>query len=265
MKFSRIIIVRPCLIFLLLTLINCNFISNFCNTESKGPGAIVLTFDDKYIRDWYTADSIFSIYDWKATFCVTAYGTLTENEKLKLMMLQNNGHEIASHGNKHLRATEYLSDHTMEEYTNEEILPSLNSMEYDGINISSFVYPYGSRSVEADVTLFNYFSVLRSTTWKHSTVSSQKCFINKGTEEMIVYSLGIDSHYEHFSIDFFLSLLKYANQEDLALILHGHKIADNDTSKYVTSYNTLNEICNYAQQNGMEFLTLRELVNFNLN
>ncbi len=265
MKLNRIIVVRTIVILLIFTLFSCDPISNNFDNELKGPGAIVLTFDDKYISDWFTADSIFSIYDWKATFCVTKYETLTDNEKQKLKKLQNKGHEIASHGNQHIRATEYLANHTMDDYTNEEISPSLKSMESDGLNISSFSYPYGFRSIETDLTLFNYFSILRGTTWKYSTMSSQKCFVNKGSEKMIVYSLGIDNHYEYFNIDFYLNLLKYAHQEGLALILYGHKIADDDTSKYVTSYNTLNEICNYAQQNGMEFLTLRELVNFNLN
>ena len=262
MKFNGSIIINTFLIFLLLLLFSCDSICNFCNTESKGSGAIVLTFDDKYISDWFTADSIFSIYEWKATFCVTQYGTLTEVEKQKLLTLQDNGHEIASHGNKHLQATEYLYDHTMEDYTNEEILPSLKSMGDDGIDIFSFVYPYGSRSVETDLTLFNYFAVLRGSTWKRPTINSQKCFVHTGTEQMIVYGIGIDSYYDHFSTDFILRLLKYANQEDLALIFYGHKITNDDTSKYVTSYNTLHNICNFAQQNDMEFLTLKDLVEF---
>ncbi len=265
MKFSRIIIVKPCLIFLLLTLINCNFISNFCNTESKGPGAIVLTFDDKYINDWFTADSIFSIYDWKATFCVTAYGTLTENEKLKLMTLQNNGHEIASHGTHHYNALSYLSNNSIEEYIKNEILPSLNEMKIDGLNITSFVYPGGVRSVELDLALFDYFSVLRGTTYDKISAKSKSHYLIRGEKELLVCGLGIDNHYSHFDIDYIINLLEYADKENIALILYGHKIADNDTSKYVTSYNTLDEICNYVQQNGMEFLTLRELVNFNLN
>jgi len=265
MKLNRNFKVVIYLIFLSLALTNCDNMCNYCSPEEKGPGAIVLTFDDKYINEWFTADSIFSIYEWKATFCVTKYGMLTDSEKQKLMTLQNNEHEIASHGGEHFRATEYLSNHTLEEYTNEEILPSLDSMEYDGFDISSFVYPFGSRSVETDLTLFNYFSVLRGTTWKHSAKSSEKCFVNKGTNEMIAYGLGIDSHYEYFSTDYILSLLKYANEEDLAVIFYGHNIDSDDTPNYVTSYNTLHEICNFAQQNDMEFLTLKELTNFRIN
>ncbi len=82
---------------------------------------------------------------------------------------------------------------------------------------------------------------------------------------MLVCGLGIDNHYSHFDIDYIMSLLEYVDKENIALILYGHKIADNDTSKYVTSYNTLNEICSYVQQHNMEFLTLKELVAFNRN
>ena len=262
MKFNRIINFKSFLIFLPLLVISCDFLCDVCYTEPKGPGAVVLTFDDDYINEWFTADSVFSDYDWKATFCVARYSTLTDDEKRRLITLQDNGHEIASHGSKHLRAAEYLSDHTMKNYLNEEIFPSLNSMVNDGIDISSFVYPYGSRSVETDLTLFKYFSVLRSTSWKHSTINSQKCFVKKGFDEMTVYALGTDSHYDYFSADFSLSLLKYANQEDLAVILYGHKIAIDDTTKYVTSYKTLHDICGFAQQNEMQFLTLKDLVEY---
>lgn len=265
MKFSRIIIVQLCLIFLLLTLINCNFISNFCNNELKGPGTIVLTFDDKYIDEWYKADSIFSNYNWKATFCVTAYPTLTENEKQKLKILQNNGHEIASHGTHHYNSLSYLSDNSMEEYIKNEILPSLNEMKIDGLNITSFVYPGGVRSVELDLALFDYFSVLRGTTYNKISAKSKSHYLIRGEKELLVCGLGIDNHYEHFDIDYIISLLEYAANEGIAVIFYGHKIADDDISSYVTSYDTLDKVCKYAQEKGMEFLTLRELVNFNLN
>ena len=265
MKFNKVIYFTAFLILLPLMLINCDFINNFCYTESKGPGAIVLTFDDKYIDKWYTADSIFSIYDWKATFCVTAYGTLTEKEKQKLLTLQNNGHEIASHGTHHYNASEYLSNHSMDEYIKNEILPSLNEMKNDSLNITSFVYPGGVWSVELDLALFDYFSVLRGTTYDKISAKSKSHFLIRGEKKLLVCGLGIDNHYEHFDIDYILDLIDYADKENIALILYGHKIADDDTSEYVTSYNTLNEICNYAQQKGMEFLTLRDLTTFNVN
>ena len=264
MKLSKRIVINTCIILLLL-LSGCDKIFDICDNEYKGPGALVLTFDDRHIDEWFKADSIFSIYDWKTTFCVSAYGTLTENEKLKLNVLQNNGHEIASHSTHHYNALSYLSDNSIEEYIKNEILPSLNEMQIDGLNITSFVYPGGVRSVELDLALFDYFSVLRGTTYDRISANKQNCYLKKGEDDLLVYGLGIDNHYSHFDIDYIINLLEYADKENIALILYGHKIADNDTSKYVTSYNTLNEICSYVQQHDMEFLTLKELVAFNRN
>jgi hypothetical protein len=39
-------------------------------------------------------------------------------------------------------------------------------------------------------------------------------------------------------------------------------VKEYDRSKYVTSYNTLHNICSFAQQNDMKFLTLKDLVDF---
>lgn len=264
MKLSKRININTCIILLLL-LSGCDKIFNICDDEHKGPGALVLTFDDRHIDEWFIADSIFSIYDWKATFCVSAYGTLTENEKLKLNVLQINGHEIASHSTHHYNALSYLSDNSMEEYIKNEILPSLNEMKIDGLNITSFVYPGGVRSVELDLALFDYFSVLRGTTYNKISTESGSHFLIRGRNKLLVFGLGIDNHYAHFDIDYILSLLEEAAHEGIAVIFYGHKIADDDISSYVTSYDTLDKICKYAQEKGMEFLTLRELTDFNLN
>jgi len=265
LKFKNIYNFTAFLILLPLLLIKCDLINNYCDTGASGNGAIVLTFDDSHIDAWYKADSIFSIYNWKATFCVSAYGTLTENQKLKLLSLQNNGHEIALHGTHHYNASEYLSNHSMDEYIKNEIMPSLIEMQNDGLNITSFAYPGGVRSVELDLALFDYFPVLRGTTYDKISSKSKSHFLKRGEKELLVCGLGIDNHYSHFEIDYIINLIEYAHKENIALILYGHRIADDDTLEYVTSYNALEEICNYVQRSGMKFLSLRELTNFNIN
>ncbi|MBU0529731.1 polysaccharide deacetylase family protein [bacterium] len=265
MKFKKNIIFTALFVFLSSLIVNCGFIDNFCNTELKGPGAIVLTFDDRHISDWYKADSIFSKYNWKATFCVTDYGKVNEEQKQNLLELQSNGNEIAHHGFKHFNALEYLTTHTMEEYIQNEITPSLDLMQNDGLNVTSFVYPGGVRSVELDLALFDYFPILRGTTYGNKPLNQQDCFLKRGGEELLVYGLGIDNHYEHFDIDYYYRLIEYVANNGIAVIFYGHRIADDDSSSYVTSYQTLEKICTYAQEKGVEFLTLKELINFNLN
>jgi len=265
MKFQDNKLFNVLIIILSFLLISCDFIDNFCYTELKGPGAIVITFDDRHISDWYKADSIFSKYNWKATFCVTDYGKVTEEQKQNLLELQSKGHEIAHHGYKHFNATEYLKTHTMEEYIQNEITPSLNLMQSDGLNIITFVYPGGVRSVELDFALFDYFPILRGTTYGKKPLNKQDCFLKKGGEELLVYGLGIDNHYEHFDIDYYYKLIEYASNNGTAVIFYGHRIADDDSTSYITSYQTLEKICTYAQEKGVEFLTLKDLIYFNLD
>lgn len=255
--------IRKLLLSFILLLVGCESIYNLCCNEHEGPGAVVLTFDDEYINDWYIADSIFSKYEWKVTFCVSAYGTLSEEEKIRIKALQEKGHEIASHSTHHYNASEYLSNHSIEEYLINEIFPSLNEMSDDGLNITSFVYPGGVRSVELDLTLFNYFSVLRGTTYNKLSTKSGSQFLTRGSDELLVYGLGIDNHYEHFSEKYIMELIEYADDENIALILYGHDIADNNTKEYVTSYDIIEKICKYVINNDMQLLTLGELTTYN--
>lgn len=262
-KISKLVF-RVFILLIFFTHFGCKSIfSDYCDTQN-GKGAVVLTFDDKYIDGWYTADSIFSKDNWKATFCVTAYSTLSEQEKYKILKLQNNGNEIALHGNRHYNALEYLSDHSMEEYLENEIFPSLDQMTTDGLRITSFVYPGGVRSVELDLTLFDYFPVLRGTTYDKLSSKSGSHFLNQGSNNLLVYGLGIDNHYEHFNIEYIFELIDYAQNENIAVIFYGHNIADDDITDYVTSYNTIKEICQYVNEKGMDFLTLSDLINYNL-
>ena len=265
MKFKISIIFNTLFVFLSSLVVNCGFIDNFCNTELKGPGAIVLTFDDRNISDWYKSDSILSKYNWKATFCVTDYGKVNEEQKQNLLELQSIGHEIAHHGYKHFNALEYLKTNTMEEYIQNEITPSLDLMKNDGLNITSFVYPGGVRSDALDLVLFDYFPILRGTTYGKKPLNQQECFLEIGGDKLLVYGLGIDNHYEHFDIDYYYKLIEYAANNGVAVIFYGHRIADDDSTSYVTSYQTLEKICSYAQDKNMDFLTLRELTAYNTN
>ncbi len=228
-----------------------------------GPGGIVLTFDDLYIDNWYAADSIFARFNGKATFCVTAYGRVDEEGKQKLLELQAKGHEIAHHTFKHYNPNEFLLNHSLEEYINTEVIPAFDLMTNDGLNITSFVYPGGVRTVEMDSALFEYFSVLRGTTYNQIPPKNHTCFLRKGESKLLVYGLGIDNHYDHFNIEYITDLMDYAIKEGIALIFYGHNITNCDTTRYVTSYKTLEMICSYAQENNMKFLTLRDLTIFN--
>ena len=70
----------------------------------KNISGVVLTFDDKYIDEWYMADSALQQYHWKATFFVTKINTLTPQQIDKLHFFVSEGHLVGGHGYKHLNA-----------------------------------------------------------------------------------------------------------------------------------------------------------------
>lgn len=238
--------------------LSCENSENHHSNTSPTKAGVVITFDDTFVDDWYLADQTLQNYSWKATFCVSKINTLNNAEIAKLIELQNEGHEIAGHGLNHLNATDFISNQGTNEYMNQEINPMLAIMHNVPLHVNTFAYPYGSRSTTSDAALLNKFQILRGTTYSSTNPSQQNCYFNGSN---IVFGLGIDSNYTHFSIPYILDLLAYAKQNHKILILYGHKPVNNVTADYETKMETLNIICNYIKQNNMKFYTLSELNN----
>ncbi len=219
-------------------------------------GGVVLSFDDYNINEWQWADSILNKYNWKATFCVSGFDKLSDNEINKLLQLQQKGHEIASHSLKHLNAVEYVSEHGVQKYLEDEILPSIEGLETAGFSIQSFAYPYGSRNEEIDSALLPHFNILRALAWGKKEPSEHYCYYNNSP---LVYAFSLDSNYEYSTIDYLLELLQFARDNDRILILYGHKPIETGPDGYNTKINKLEVICEYVADNRMKFLRLMDL------
>ncbi len=241
------------------------FFLSFCSHSSEPPviiennGGVILTFDDNSVSDWLKADSIYSLKNWKATFCIAKFPELDESDRQGIVALQNNGNEIAFHGTHHVRAAWYIRDHSVQEYLDYEILPGLNLMKSYGLNIRSFAYPGGVRNTLSDSALFNYFKVLRGTTFFNGSPEEQNCYTTLNNGDSLVFALGLDNHYEHMHLDYIYELLSYAKRENKIILFYGHRILDDDTTRYVTSYHTLNFITAFVKENKMKYYTLSEL------
>jgi len=251
------------LIIILFTLSQCQQLTSPFKKESFH-GGVVLTFDDNYVDSWSRADSVFQKYNWKATFCITEFHKLNEKQKKDLLFLQSEGNEIAFHGTHHERAAYYLNSHSPSEYLNYEIFPDLNAMKKYGFNIKCFAYPGGVRSKQTDSLLWNYFKVLRSTTFLALPPEEQRCFATKKDTtggKRLVFAIGIDSHYKHMRISYIDTLLNYAYKNSFVVLFYGHHIEKNVTQKYITAYSTLKHICDFVEKKRMKFYTLSNLAN----
>ena len=217
---------------------------------------VAITLDDNYINEWEMAHNILKNYSWKATFFVSKINQFDTEKINKLKELQNYGHEIAGHGLNHLNAVSTINAIGFESYFNQEIESMMSYMDADNLIVNSFAYPYGARDNSIDNKLFPHFKMLRGTTYGSATPSQQNCFYKNSN---LVYGLGIDNSYPHFSIPYFIQLLEYAKAKNKILIFYAHKPVTTSTADYQTEMNTLIQICEYVQQNNMRFYKLSEL------
>jgi hypothetical protein len=230
--------------------------------EQINKSGVVISFDDDYVNEWYDVDAVLNQYDWKATFFVTRFNQLSIDKVQKITSLKNNGHEIGGHGLNHLNAPSFIASNGVLQYQLQEITPMMNVMNASDIYPTSFAYPYGARNEATDQLLFNNFKVLRGTTYGDLSPASQNCYyFNKN----LIYGLGIDKSYSHYSISYFISLLEYAKKNNKIVIFYAHKPVPMSINNYETEYQTLVEICKYVKQNNMKFYKISELYNLNMN
>jgi peptidoglycan/xylan/chitin deacetylase (PgdA/CDA1 family) len=234
-----------------------------CKKEENKPkpivpnnAGVVLTFDDAYVTEWGEMDKEMQSYSWKATFCVSNINTLTLSEINKLHTLQNKGHEIAGHSVDHRNATTFVAQYGIDKYLHQEINPMLDLMDFYGLKVTAFAYPYGSRSAKTDTALLKKFKILRGTVYSTKKPNQHDFYFN---HSKVVYGFGMDTNYDYFSIPHVLKLLDYAKKNNKILILVGHKPVKKITARYQTKIKTVALICKYIRQNHMKFYTLSEL------
>jgi len=223
-----------------------------------GIAGVVLSFDDAYVKEWFDTDLELRQYGWKGTFCVSKINTLDHSEIKKLLELQKEGHEIAGHGFHHYNAEKFFKKYGIKEYMKQEINPMLALMNFYGLQITSFVYPYGGRNKILDTALLNKFKIIRGRAFCEENPSTQGSYFNKSR---LVFSFSIDDTHNHFNIPHLIKLLDYAKKNNKVLILNSHKTVKNVKGDYQTKEATLKLICTYIKRNNMRFYTLSELDN----
>lgn len=247
---------RYLLLILSIILFSCSENEDIPIPKPNLQSGVVISFDDDFVDEWFEVNNILQKYDWKATFFVTRFNQLSNAKIQKLKVLKYEGHEIAGHGLNHINAPTFISSFGTSEYLNQEILPMINLMNNEDLYPTSFAYPYGSRDSTTDKLLLNEFKIIRGTTYGNSNPASQSCYYNKSR---LVFGLGIDKNYSHFSIPYFLSLLEYAKNNNKIVIFYAHKPVSTFKNNYETEHQTLIDICNYVKTNNMKFYKTSEL------
>ena len=222
---------------------------------------VVLSFDDRSVNEWFELNKLIaSEYNWKATFFVNRFSSLSSDKIEKLRSLQSYGHEIAGHGLNHLDAVKYIQENGSKDYIDKEITPMLQLMRSNRLWVVNFAYPFGSRNASTDSLLLKYFHIVRGTTYssKVTDVKDLKCYYSFD-QNRVVYGLGIDEIYNN-PVSYIQSVLRYAKENNKIVILYAHTPVSVATAgQYQTSYSTVQEICKYVKENGMRFYNMRDL------
>lgn len=221
--------------------------------ECKGPG-VAITFDDYAVDSWHDARQMFKEHNATATFFISNSYYLTETHYQKLRELQDDGHEMGSHTLHHkgIKGDYYNDPSLTEEYLDEEIIPSIKSLENHGLEISSFAHPYGRYTEEYNEKLLQYFLFVRATTYSFSNP-----FYSRNNTTGLIFGVGMDNTYNNSIAEIREGMIR-ARDNNEVLILYGHIIAD-DGWDYQTPSAKLEEILTSVEELGLEFYTISEL------
>lgn len=231
--------------------------------DEFSPSGLMLTFDDHSIDDWLTVQPLFDQYGAKATYFVNLLDQLTDDELIGIQTLYQSGNEIGSHGFLHLSAPNYLKEHTVEEYIQSEIIPSIQTLNALGIRVTSFAYPYGARNKETDQVLLNYFYTLRGTAYLKSDQSSDQlsniyCSFNQPQE--VIYGLGLDESYGYTDEEI-LKALQHAVDTGQVVVFYGHRMdRTNQLEGEYTHWHRLEKILQFAKEHQMTYYTASDLL-----
>lgn len=138
-------------------------------------GGLALSFDDAYVPDWITGRALFQKYGARITFFIAFYDQLSDADKASLHDLASDGHDIEAHSVKHLRGPTYVEARGLDAYISEEVAPSIDRLRADGYDISTFAYPYGSRTDETDRAILDHVQLLRSVAYTWDSPAMAPC------------------------------------------------------------------------------------------
>lgn len=131
------------------------------STGRPHPPGIALSFDDRFIHEWYQLRPLFKKYNARVTFYITQFDSLSKEEIGMLRTLQRDGHEIGCHGAIHTNSIGYVWHNSMAEYLKDEIDASVIPMQQNGFRPTSFAHPGGAQIWYIDRELLKRFLLLR--------------------------------------------------------------------------------------------------------
>ncbi len=232
--------------------------SLFFRKQAACEAGISISFDDAFVDEWYFIKDLFGKYGAKVTFFVSNFDLLPDGAIEKLRRLQNEGHEIAFHGLRHLSAVKFVGENSIEEYLEKEIFPGICAMSGCGFPPATFSYPYGMRTSGIDSALLKYFKrvrgIFRADPKKRLADSKQ---IYSRCSKGVVFAAGIDNIYKNSLEDIRLAIKKAADTKK-TLFLYAHKTSD-EGGDYCTPVSRMESVMSSATEAGLKFRRIKDI------
>lgn len=211
--------------------------------EEKKYG-ILLAFDDYAVESWENAFDLFDKYDVNVNFFINA----TEPTEF-CFEAERRGHEIGFHTKGHAKLTE-----VSEEEFYEETVSVLDDFRNQGIEMTSFAYPYGEYEEWMNVELLRYYDTVRGA-WIY------RGYNRESISEGFVEAISIDNLHFESDEEFRREIQKMlddllACEEGTVVSMFSHGI---DAGDWCISPERLEILFQEAEKRGIEFYTFREL------
>jgi peptidoglycan/xylan/chitin deacetylase (PgdA/CDA1 family) len=141
---------------------NMPFVTYADLADGTATQGLALSFDDHDVAGWNGLLPMFDLYGARVTFFISHYTTITDDDRALLRNLADAGHAIEYHSTAHLNAETYSSEHGVEGYITDDILPGLAAMRAGGYNPRVFAYPFGARTAATDDAVLEQFPLVRA-------------------------------------------------------------------------------------------------------
>lgn len=229
------------------------------SSSKNKTGFLKFTFDDAYIDSWYAVKDSLIKYNIQATFFISGFSRLNNQEIDKLSELQELGFEIGHHSLNHIDATSFLQTNSTYDYYNKEIKPDLDKMLEKGFTINSFAYPFGKGVPSLDSLLLQKFRHIRYVAESQRGGRPKNIDIfNEGFSDIlyppISSGIGIDSNYS-LSLELIYESLEKAKTTESTLTFYAHKIVLDNPEPYQVKLSTLISIAKEAKRLGLTTIT----------
>lgn len=233
---------------------------------------IAISFDDRFVKQWYQLRPLLRRYNAKCTFYITQPAMLSEEEVKMLRQLQKEGHEIGCHGAMHVRSMYYIWDFSLDEYMKNEIFFALSTMKKQGFSPKTFAHPGGSQTWYSDCELLKYFTLLRDVSMKTRTIWDYDYTHEIEDIDEIYYQHDNNQKVHALLIDTSAKLtisdikkgLNRASKEGSVLMLFGHKPLTKNAQKgneYGFDIQFLEQILLESAKLNLKTYTMQELTN----